>query len=279
MSAGQGVAAVSSTTEDTGGIASTLLILLSRALYTAGAAMQAAMTDASPIPDNGLCALSVGMTFIPISAASLLTDYQKYAAFACTCIDSRCAGTVDNGDSRSVQVTLPSGAVDSASQAQQALGPLLDAAAQHAKQLEEAAGISSSPGDVHTMDAKEVVKLVNTYTSNMHIWRQVLGSEQGRQLPQALMDVGSLLCAALPSRSCCNEPSCCCFDKPSEVQLAAGKGTKCSRCGVARYCCVAHQRRHWKQHKPACRAIAAAAASAREAAAAAAKQPSGLVNT
>ncbi len=96
-------------------------------------------------------------------------------------------------------------------------------------------------------------------TNNMGIWKQVLASQQGQQLPKALTQFSSLLCAALPSRYCCNEPSCCCFDKPSELQLAGGKGTKCSGCGVARYCCAAHQKQHWKQHKPACRAIKAAA--------------------
>jgi hypothetical protein len=130
-------------------------------------------------------------------------------------------------------------------QTYQDLGALLSAAADHAHELEDAAGAGSIAGS----------------TGDLGIWRQVLGSEQGRQLPQALMDVGSLLCAALPSRSCCNEPSCCSLDKPSELQLAGGKGTKCSSCGVARYCSVAHQRMHWKQHKPACRAFVAEAAA------------------
>ena len=138
-------------------------------------------------------------------------------------------------------------------QAYQTLGTLLSAAAQHAQQLEKAAGADSTGQSQNCMPLSA--------TTNLGIWQQVLGSEQGRQLPQALMDVGSLLCAALPSRSCCDEPSSCCLDKPSELQLAMGKGTKCSACGVARYCSPAHQGLHWKQHKPACRAFAAAAAA------------------
>jgi hypothetical protein len=142
------------------------------------------------------------------------------------------------------------------------LGAFLAAAAQHAKQLEEAATAAAGSFTMGTdTTGLAATGQQQSGNSSMGNWRQVLGSEQGWQLPQALMDVGSLLCAALPSRFCCNEPSCCFLEKPSEVQSVGGKGTKCSGCWIARYCSVAHQRLHWKKHKPACRAVAAAVAA------------------
>jgi hypothetical protein len=261
MPAGRGVSAVWVTAEDISAIASTWVVLLGRVLYTAGAALQAVAAGAAPRP-GASSALSVGMVPIPttvvVTATQLITDFQEFAAFACTYLGLYCGAV----GIRSVQVKVPCGAgARSALRAQQALDVLLSAVAQHAKRLEEAAGASSSGGGVDTVDLTLSGQLQSGITS-VGVWQQILGSEQGRQLPQALMDVGGLLCTALPSRSCCNEPSCCCLDKPSELQLAAGKGTKCSDCGVARYCSVAHQRLHWKQHKPVCRAIAAAAAAA-----------------
>ena len=89
-------------------------------------------------------------------------------------------------------------------------------------------------------------------------WRVLLVTAEGSQLLQCLTSYSSLLCAALPSRYCCNEPSCCCFDKPSEVQLVGGKGRRCGGCGAARYCCSEDQKQHWKLHRPVCRALAAA---------------------
>jgi hypothetical protein len=90
-------------------------------------------------------------------------------------------------------------------------------------------------------------------------WQQLRNTGAGKVLAGSLISFGSLLCAALPTRFCCNEPSCCCFDKPSELKLAAGKGSKCSACGTARYCGPEDQRKHWKQHKHVCKAVAAAA--------------------
>ena len=245
-------------TNSTGCIASTWLVLLGRVLYTAGAALQAAAAGAEPHPDASNTA-AVGMLPTPATAISLLTEFQGYALLACAYIQSGCVVV----DSRSEQQVAPcSAAVGSVLMSQQTLDVLLDAAAQHAKQLEEAACAGSPAGGATSKGLTMERQQQNENTSSMGIWQQVLGSKNGRQLPQALMDVGSLLCDAPPTKFGCNEPSCCCFDKPSELQLAVGKGTKCSGCGVARYCCVAHQRLHWKQHKPACRAIAAAARKA-----------------
>jgi hypothetical protein len=77
-----------------------------------------------------------------------------------------------------------------------------------------------------------------------------------------LTNFSSLLCAALPTRFCCNESSCGCFDKTSELHLALGKGSKCSACSTARYCGAADQHKHWKQHKHVCKAVATAATAA-----------------
>ena len=237
--------------------ASTWLLLFGRILYTSGAALQAV---AAATPDTSMV-FTVGLLPVPTSASFLLsgmaTAVQECAEMLCFYMAPDTAASVTGRSG--VQATLHAPAVVTrVGQAYPGLLASLDAAAQHAQQLEEAAGTNGSAGDVSSTPTPEGQQ---EDTSDRGIWQQVLGNEQGRQLPQALMDVGSLLCAALPSRSCCNEPSCCIFNKPSELQLAGGKGTKCSGCGVARYCCVAHQRLHWKQHKPACKAIAAAAAA------------------
>ena len=76
-------------------------------------------------------------------------------------------------------------------------------------------------------------------------WRLLRNTCEGQVLVDSLLEFGSLLCAALPNRFCCNEPSCCCFDTPAEVQLAVQKGSKCSGCGAARYCGAADQHKHW----------------------------------
>jgi len=129
----------------------------------------------------------------------------------------------------------------------QELMSLAVATADTAKQLIAGAAAPAATGD----DAEPVQRV--------NLWQQLLSTEQGRQLPGCLMRFGRLLSAALPARCCCNEPSCSCFDKASELQLAGGKGSKCSGCGVARYCGVLDQRKHWKVHKAVCRAIAGAA--------------------
>jgi hypothetical protein len=228
----------------------------------AGAAA-AAGPETGPARDTSRAAL-MGPLSLPTSAeyviGSLYNGMELYADLVSLYMASDTAAAAVGRSSRSsVKVTLP--VADVAKPVPQAYLTAtfaLRAAAHYARQLEEAAGIGISQQAAGVGSAAER----STEATNMRIWQQVLSSEQGRQLPQALMDVGSLMCAALPSRSCCNEPSCCCLDKPSELQLAGGKGTKCSGCGVARYCSEAHQKLHWKQHKPACRAIAAAAKSA-----------------
>jgi hypothetical protein len=154
---------------------------------------------------------------LPPAAATTLGSLhgivQNYAHLVCLYMVSDTAAAAVSR--RRVKVTLADVAEPVAG-AYHAMMEILIAAAQHADQLEGVAG----PGSVGQMHS--------SVTAGMRIWRQVLGSEQGRQLPQAILDVGSMLCAAMPTRFGCNEPSCCCLDKPSELQLAEGKGTKCS---------------------------------------------------
>ena len=58
----------------------------------------------------------------------------------------------------------------------------------------------------------------------------------------------------------CNNSSCVNVCGPSEVLLVSGRSCICAGCRVARYCGRVCQRQAWKQHKPVCKALAAAAA-------------------
>jgi hypothetical protein len=212
--------------------------------------MQAVAAGEEPTTDTS-SKFTIGSIPVPAPATSLLRSFQRYASLVCVYMQADTPATAF-ARRHLGRVQPAAAAVNSVLQAYRSLAPALAAAAELAEEVEQAAATSSSFDDIpaewlsmatggRQSGALEVLAMRQSASSSIGIWRQVLGSEQGRQLPQALMDVGSLLCAALPSRSCCNEPSCCCLDKPSELQLVGGKGTKCSGCGVARYCCVAHQ--------------------------------------
>jgi hypothetical protein len=60
----------------------------------------------------------------------------------------------------------------------------------------------------------------------------------------------------------CNNPACGNLSGPSEAQLVGGRSCICAGCRTARYCGRACQRVAWGQHKPVCKALAAAAAAA-----------------
>jgi len=79
---------------------------------------------------------------------------------------------------------------------------------------------------------------------------------------QYLYSIGLAL-TKLPFKLACNNPSCSNMTGLSELQLVSGRARCCSGCRVARYCSEACQRKHWKQHKPACKALAAAVAAAK----------------
>jgi hypothetical protein len=76
----------------------------------------------------------------------------------------------------------------------------------------------------------------------------------------AVKDLGEGL-TSLPCAVACNNPVCSNMSEASEVQLVAGSQHKCSGCRTARYCGRECQAQHWKQHRPVCKALAAAAAA------------------
>jgi hypothetical protein len=68
-----------------------------------------------------------------------------------------------------------------------------------------------------------------------------------------------LACFAIPHA--CNNPACSSMWSPSEAQLVGGCSCICAGCHTARYCGRACLRAAWRQHKPVCKALAAAAAA------------------
>jgi hypothetical protein len=77
-------------------------------------------------------------------------------------------------------------------------------------------------------------------------------------LVQQLQATGSMLCnIAVPHF--CNNPACANISGFTEVQLVSGRSCVCAGCRTARYCGRDCQRVAWQQHKPVCKALAAAA--------------------
>jgi hypothetical protein len=80
-------------------------------------------------------------------------------------------------------------------------------------------------------------------------------------LVQQLQVTGRMLCSiAVPHF--CNNLVCGNISGPTEVRLVSGRSCLCAGCLTARYCGRDCQRAAWKQHKPVCKALAAAAAAA-----------------
>jgi hypothetical protein len=77
----------------------------------------------------------------------------------------------------------------------------------------------------------------------------------------AVKDLGQAL-TSLPFGTACNNPLCANLSQPTEMQIVQGSQHKCSACRVVRYCGKECQAKHWKQHKPVCKALVAAAAAA-----------------
>jgi hypothetical protein len=86
------------------------------------------------------------------------------------------------------------------------------------------------------------------------------------ELVQCLRAVGDVV-GLIPVADFCNNGSCVTVCGPSEVQLVSGRSCICAGCRTARYCGRGCQRQAWKQHKPVCKALAAAAAATAGAAA------------
>ncbi|WIA18989.1 hypothetical protein OEZ85_003656 [Tetradesmus obliquus] len=78
------------------------------------------------------------------------------------------------------------------------------------------------------------------------------------ELAQQLVGFAAALSGRFPVKLCCNAPGCTSLDEFSELEAVGGKACMCSGCKTARYCCRACQESHWKVHKAACRALAAA---------------------
>ena len=77
---------------------------------------------------------------------------------------------------------------------------------------------------------------------------------------QQLQAAGKVLaCFAMPHA--CNNLACSNVWGPSEALLVGGRSCICAGCLTARYCGRACQRATWRQHKPVCKALAAAAAA------------------
>jgi hypothetical protein len=87
---------------------------------------------------------------------------------------------------------------------------------------------------------------------------RIPGSEM-QQWTQQLQQFAAAAATAVPLAAACNNPSCSAFDALNEAALV--KGRRCSRC-KAGYCSDACQAAHWKQHKKACKLLAAAGARA-----------------
>jgi hypothetical protein len=98
----------------------------------------------------------------------------------------------------------------------------------------------------------------------------LLSAQQGTQqgltdaslaaLVQQLQATGAML-SSIAVPPFCNNPDCTNLSGPSEVWLVSGRSCICAGCRIARYCGRACQRAAWKQHKPVCKALAAAASS------------------
>jgi hypothetical protein len=80
-------------------------------------------------------------------------------------------------------------------------------------------------------------------------------------LVQQLQVTGRMLCSiAVPHF--CNNPACGNLSGTTDVLMVLGRSCLCAGCLTARYCGRDCQRAAWKQHKPVCKALAAAAAAA-----------------
>jgi small-conductance mechanosensitive channel len=80
-------------------------------------------------------------------------------------------------------------------------------------------------------------------------------------LVQQLQATGVML-SSIAVPQFCNNPACVNISGPSEIQLVSGRSCICAGCLTARYCGRVCQQQAWRQHKPVCKALAAAAAAA-----------------
>jgi uncharacterized membrane protein YgcG len=91
--------------------------------------------------------------------------------------------------------------------------------------------------------------------------RQGLTDVSLAALVQQLQVTGAML-SSIAVPQFCNNTACANLSGPTEVRLVSGRSCVCAGCHTARYCGIACQRAAWKQHKPVCKALAAASATA-----------------
>jgi hypothetical protein len=106
------------------------------------------------------------------------------------------------------------------------------------------------------LDAGELLAKVSSAKAAVDAGR----ADQPDGVIAAVKDLGQAL-TSLPCGTACNNPLCTNISEASEMQLVHGSNHKCSACRTARYCGKECQAKHWKQHKPVCKALVAAAAA------------------
>jgi hypothetical protein len=198
--------------EGTSTVASTWLVLFARVLYTAGAALQALQAAAPGSMSTAFEPLTTP-TAAAIVLGNLLSGVQNYAHLvALYMVSDSAAAAVSR---RKVKVTLADVAEPVAGAYHAMMGALI-AAAQHAEQLDAAAGAGS------------VIQMESSVTADMRIWQQVLASEHGRQLPQALMLAACYvlpcqlgLAATSPAAAALTSPLSCSLQRARAPSAAA----------------------------------------------------------
>jgi uncharacterized membrane protein YgcG len=130
------------------------------------------------------------------------------------------------------------------------------------------ATVSEWVGGIEAPAALAQLEAAGCEPQGMQKWLQALllavqGTQQGltdaslNRVEQQLQGAGSMLCRiAVPHF--CNNPACGNISGPTEVRLVSGRSCICAGCRTARYCGRDCQRAAWKQHKPVCKALAAA---------------------
>ena len=104
------------------------------------------------------------------------------------------------------------------------------------------------------------------YMSDLPDWLKIPYDDSAtvatlKQIQEQLLAAFKVV-ATFANPHACNNPACGNVGGPSEAQLVGGRSCICGGCCIARYCGRACQRAAWRQHKPVCKALAAAAAAA-----------------
>jgi len=84
----------------------------------------------------------------------------------------------------------------------------------------------------------------------------------GEGVLEAAEELGAvgMMLSSLAAPCLCNNPGCSNVSGPTESEMVHAGSCRCSACRTARYCSKECQKEHWKQHKTACKVLAATAA-------------------